>query len=54
VAKGWVTNLQETDHEAVRLYGKKYFSMRYEDLLKNPFKEMSRLWKFLGVKPINK
>jgi hypothetical protein len=54
VAKGWVTNLQETDDEARRLYGKNYFSLRYEDLLKNPFKEMSRLWKFLGVKTINK
>ncbi len=54
VAKGWVTNLQETDDEARRLYGKNYFSLRYEDLLKNPFKEMSRLWKFLGVKTTNK
>lgn len=54
VAKGWVTNLQETDDEARRLYGKKYLSLRYEDLLKEPFKEMPRLWKFLGVKTINK
>ena len=54
VAQGWVTNLQETDEEARRLYGKNYFSLRYEDLLKNPFKEMSKLWKFLGVKTINK
>lgn len=54
VAKGWATNLQETDDEARKLYGKNYFSMRYEDLLKDPFKEMSRLWKFLGVKTINK
>jgi LPS sulfotransferase NodH len=54
VAKGWVTNLQETDDEARRLYGENYFSLRYEDLLKDPFKEMSRLWKFLGVKTINK
>lgn len=54
VAKGWVTNLQETYDEARKLYGKNYFSLRYEDLLKHPFKEMSRLWKFLGVKTINK
>jgi LPS sulfotransferase NodH len=54
VAKGWVTNLQETDDEARRLYGKNYFSLRYEDLLRDPFKEMSRLWKFLGVKTVNK
>ncbi|MBV6449343.1 MAG: hypothetical protein MHPDNHAH_00053 [Anaerolineales bacterium] len=54
VAKGWVTNLQETDDEARKLYGKNYFAIRYEDLLNDPFKEMSRLWKFLGVKTVNK
>ena len=54
VAKGWVMNLQETDVEAQRLYGKKYLSLRYEDLLQEPFKEISRLWKFLGVKSVNK
>lgn len=54
VAKGWVMNLQETDDEARRLYGKNYLSLRYEDLLAQPFKEMSQLWKFLGVKSINK
>jgi LPS sulfotransferase NodH len=54
VAKGWVTNLHETDDEARKLYGKNYFSLRYEDLLNDPFKEMSRLWKFLGVKSVNK
>jgi hypothetical protein len=54
VAKGWLTNLQEIDDEARRLYGKNYLSLRYEDLLKNPFREMTRLWKFLGVKIVNK
>jgi hypothetical protein len=54
VAKGWVTNLQETEEEGRRLFGKNYFSLRYEDLLKNPFQEMSRLWRFLSVKTINK
>ncbi len=54
VAKGWVTNLQEIEAEGKRLFGKKYFSLRYEDLLNDPFKEMTRLWKFLGVKKIEK
>lgn len=54
VAKGWVTNLQETEEEGQRLYGKNYLSLRYEDLLDHPFKEMSRLWKFLRVKAVNK
>lgn len=53
VAKGWAVNLQETEEEGRRLYGRDYFGMRYEDLLGDPFKEMTRLWKFLGVKKIN-
>ena len=54
VAKGWAMNLEEIEGEAQRLYGKNYFGMRYEDLLATPFNEMTRLWKFLGVKKINK
>ena len=54
VAKGWVTNLQEIEEEGQRLFGKNYFALRYEDLLNNPFDEMTRLWKFLGVKKIDK
>lgn len=54
VAQGWVMNLKETEDEACRLYGKNYFGMRYEDLLATPLVEMTKLWKFLGVKKINK
>jgi hypothetical protein len=50
VASGWVKNLQETDDEGRRLFGDRYCSLRYEDLLSHPFDEMQRLWKFLGVK----
>ncbi len=53
VAKGWVANLQETEDEGKRLFGENYFGIRYEDLLSNSFEEMSRLWKFLGVKEIS-
>lgn len=53
VTQGWVKNVQETTEEAAKLYGDKYFAVRYEDLLANPFKEMSRLWQFLGVKTID-
>src|SRR5512147_2221979 len=49
VAKGWVTNLQETDDEGKRLFGENYCSLRYEDLLTHPFEETQRLWNFLGV-----
>jgi LPS sulfotransferase NodH len=49
VATGWVKNVQETDDEGYRLFGKNYCNLRYEDLLARPFDEMQRLWKFLGV-----
>ncbi len=49
-ASGWAANLQETEDEARRLYGEKYFALRYEDLLTNPIPELSKLWQFLGVK----
>ncbi len=52
VAGGWVKNLQETEDEGRRLFNGNYFGMRYEDLLSTPFDEMSKLWKFLGVKKI--
>ena len=54
VAKGWVANLKEIEDEGRRLYGKNYLGQRYEDLLAKPFDEMSKLWKFLGVKKIIK
>lgn len=49
VAKGWVTNLRETEEEGRRLLGENYHSLRYEDLLAHPFDEMQKLWRFLGV-----
>jgi hypothetical protein len=52
VAKDWVKDLQETEDEGRKLYGEKFFAMRYEDLLNTPFEEMSRLWKFLAVKDV--
>ncbi len=54
VAKGWVANLKETEDEGRRLYGRNCLGLRYEDLLAAPFDEMSRFWKFLGVKKVSK
>ena len=54
VAEGWVKNLKETEDEGQKFYNKCYLGMRYEDLLATPFNEMSKLWKFLGVRKINK
>ncbi len=53
VARGWVINVQETEDEGKRLFGENYFSLRYEDMLRYPFKELTRLWGFLGVKEID-
>ena len=53
VSKGWAANLRETEDEGRRLFGDYYFGMRYEDLLSIPFDEMTRLWKFLGVKMVD-
>ncbi len=49
VAKGWVTNLQETEEDGRRLFGANYCDLRYEDLLAHPFDEMQKVWEFLGV-----
>ena len=54
VAKGWSSNLSEIDGEGKRLFRKNYIALRYEDLLLDPFGEMTRLWDFLGVKKVNK
>jgi hypothetical protein len=54
IAKRWADDLTEIDSEAKRLYGRQYHSLRYEDLLETPFNEMTKVWKFLGVKKINK
>lgn len=52
VAQDWAKDLTETEDEGRKLYGEHFFAMRYEDLLKTPFEEMSRLWTFLGVREI--
>jgi hypothetical protein len=49
VTKRWVDDLTEIDGEAKRLYPSAYFSLRYEDLLAQPFAELQKLWAFLGV-----
>lgn len=54
IAQRWVDDVNEIDSEAKRLYKKNYLSIRYEDLLESPFDEMSKLWKFLNVKKIDK
>lgn len=50
-AESWLANLAETEGEGRRLYGERYFSLRYEDLLQAPFDQMQQVWAFLGAEP---
>jgi len=52
IAGRWANDLKETDGEAQRLYGDRYHSLRYEDMLESPLEEMTKLWMFLGVKDV--
>ena len=51
MADGWVRNVGETHELGQQLYGGRYFSLRFEDLLKDPYEHLARLWEFLGVNP---
>lgn len=51
IAGSWVQNVIETEQEGVRLYADRFIHLRYEDLMANPFTEMSRIWHFLGAIP---
>jgi DNA-binding transcriptional ArsR family regulator len=49
----WRDNLIESESEGKRLYGERYYPVRYEDILADPFAEMKKLWLFLGVKTVD-
>jgi Sulfotransferase family len=51
-APSWSINLKESRAEGRRLYGDRYFEIRYEDILADPVRELTKLWLFLGVKRI--
>lgn len=48
-AEEWVENVQGTDSVAKELLAGRYYSLRYEDLLAQPWKEMEKVWLFLGA-----
>jgi hypothetical protein len=52
-AKSWVTNVEETEAYSQRLYEKTHYSLRYEDLLLQPWDELVKIWLFLGAKSPN-
>lgn len=51
MAKSWAENVTETDRLGHNLFGERYFSLRYEDLLARPYEMLSKVWTFLGVNP---
>ena len=46
----WSINLVESRKEGQRLYGEKYYEIKYEDILTDPLNELKKLWTFLGVR----
>lgn len=48
-AEGWVRNVTETDSAARQIFGERYHSLRYEDLLANPIATINEGWSFLEV-----
>ena len=49
MAGAWATDLDEVLAEANRLFPGKFFALRYEDLLSQPFEELCGVWGFLGA-----
>ncbi len=49
MAKSWADNVVETDRLGHQLYGDRYFSLRYEDLLARPFEMLTKTWAFLSA-----
>ncbi|MGE5072427.1 MAG: sulfotransferase family protein, partial [Anaerolineae bacterium] len=52
MATSWVTDLTEVEVEGKRLYPGRFLTLRYEDLLREPFEEISKTWRFLGVEQL--
>jgi len=50
-AESWTRNVCETERAAKELYGDRFRTLRYEDLLSNPWESLSQLWQFLGAGP---
>lgn len=48
-AKQWAENVHESVNLGTELFGKRFFAIRYEDILNDPYGWMTRLWSFLGV-----
>lgn len=54
VASGWATDLSEVEAEGHKLFPGCFLAVRYEDLLQDPFEEISKVWRFLGAKGVGR
>lgn len=52
MAHSWVTDVSEVEAEGNRLFPGRFLTVRYEDLLREPFEETAKAWRFLGVKRV--
>jgi hypothetical protein len=49
LANGWMDNVVQTNQQGKKLFNENFISLRYEDLLAQPWEQMRRLWSFLRV-----
>ena len=49
VAQGWVADVSEVEGEGMRLFPTAFMTARFEDLLRDPFGEVCKVWQFLGA-----
>ena len=49
-ANGWAKNVRDTHEMGKKLYKDQFITLRYEDLLAQPWQQMCHLWDFLGVR----
>ena len=54
VASGWARDLSEVEAAGHDLFPGCFLTLRYEDLLRDAFGEISRVWQFLGAKRVGK
>ncbi|MCX8063327.1 MAG: sulfotransferase [Anaerolineales bacterium] len=45
----WIKNVEETISLARDLYGERFYILRYEDLVADPWQELQNVWRFLGA-----
>lgn len=49
MAKAWSQNVTQTDDYGKTLFANRYYALRFEDLLDQPWETMRSIWEFLGA-----